>query len=67
MFSPQTQQAPRMKPGLNLMGEKQVDPRTEQYRKAIDREYDAALKKIPGQSGSLMHGCMGLFFDFLGA
>jgi len=45
----QGQQAPRMKPGLNLMGEKKVDPRTEEYRKAVDREYDAALKKIPDQ------------------
>ena len=42
-------QAPKMKPGLNLMGDKQVDPRTEQYRKNVDREYDAALKKIPDQ------------------
>lgn len=43
------QQVPKMRPGLNLMGEKQVDPRTEQYRKNVDREYDAALKKIPDQ------------------
>jgi hypothetical protein len=45
--SPQTQQMPKVKPGLNLMGEKQADPRTEEYRKAVDREYNAALKKIP--------------------
>ncbi len=47
--APQVQQAPKMRPGLNLMGDKQVDPRTEQYRKNVDREYDAALKKIPDQ------------------
>jgi len=47
--APQTQQAPRMKPGLNLMGEKQVDPRIQEYRKAVDREYDATLKKLPEQ------------------
>ena len=45
--APQAQQAPRMRPGLNLTGDKQVDPRTEQYRKAVDQEYNAALKKIP--------------------
>lgn len=27
--APQTQQMPRVKPGLNLMGEKQIDPRGE--------------------------------------
>jgi hypothetical protein len=43
------QQSPRGKPGLNLMRHKQVDPRVEQYRRAVDREYDAALKKIPEQ------------------
>jgi hypothetical protein len=41
--------AQRVKPGLNLMGEKQVDPRMEEYRKAVDREYNDALKKIPEQ------------------
>jgi len=46
--SPQTQ-PPKVKPGLNLMGEKYVDPRVKEYRKAVDREYDAALKKIPDQ------------------
>jgi hypothetical protein len=44
--APQTQ---RIKPGLNLMGEKQVDPRMEEYRKAVDREYNDTLKKIPEQ------------------
>jgi hypothetical protein len=39
----------RIKPGLNLMGEKQVDPRMEEYRKAVDREYNDTLKKIPEQ------------------
>jgi hypothetical protein len=43
----QTQQMPKIKPGLNLMGEKQVDPRMQEYRKAVDQEYNAALKKIP--------------------
>jgi hypothetical protein len=37
------------KPALNLMGEKPVDPRMEEYRKAIDREYNDALKKVPEQ------------------
>lgn len=46
--APQTQ-PPKVKPGLNLMGEKYVDPRVKEYRKAVDREYDAALKKIPDQ------------------
>jgi hypothetical protein len=32
-----------------MTGEQQVDPRMEEYRKAVDREYDAALKKIPEQ------------------
>jgi Skp family chaperone for outer membrane proteins len=45
--APQTQQMLKGKPGLNLMGEKQVDPRMEEYRKAVDQEYNAALKKIP--------------------
>jgi hypothetical protein len=45
--APQTQQMPKVKPGVNLMGEKQVDPRMEEYRKAVDQEYNAALKKIP--------------------
>ena len=45
--APKTQRAP--KPGLNLMGEKPVDPRMEEYRKAVDREYNDALKKIPEQ------------------
>ena len=45
--APRTQQAP--KSGLNLMGEKQVDPRMEDYRKAVDQEYNSALKKIPEQ------------------
>jgi opacity protein-like surface antigen len=45
---PQTQM-PKVKPGVNLMGEKYVDPRVKDYRKAVDREYDAALKKIPDQ------------------
>ena len=45
--APQTQQMPRGKPSLNLMGEKQVDPRVQAYRKAIDGEYESALKKIP--------------------
>jgi hypothetical protein len=40
---------PKVKPGLNMMGQKQVDPRTEEYRKAVDQEYNAALKKIPEQ------------------
>jgi hypothetical protein len=31
------------------MGEKYVDPRVKEYRKAVDQEYDAALKKIPDQ------------------
>ena len=44
------QDAPqRVKPGVNLLGDKNVDPRTKEYRQAIDREYDAALKKIPEQ------------------
>jgi hypothetical protein len=43
--APRTQRIP--KPGLNLTGEKQVDPRMEEYRKAVDREYDDALKKVP--------------------
>jgi hypothetical protein len=47
--APQTQQTSRVKPGLNLMGEKKVDPRVRAYRDAVDREYDAALKKIPEQ------------------
>jgi hypothetical protein len=47
--TPQTQQMPKMKPGLNLMGEKQVDPRVEEYRKAADQEYNSTLKKIPEQ------------------
>jgi hypothetical protein len=46
--APQTQM-PKVKPGLNLMGEKYVDPRVKEYRKAVDQEYDAALKKIPDQ------------------
>jgi hypothetical protein len=41
--------SPRVKPGVNLLGDKNVDPRTKEYRQAIDREYDAALKKIPEQ------------------
>jgi hypothetical protein len=45
----QTQQMPKFKPGLNLMGDKQVDPRMEEYKKAVDREYNNALKKIPEQ------------------
>jgi hypothetical protein len=45
--APQTQQ--KFKPGLNMMGEKLVDPRMEEYRKAVDREYNDALKKIPEQ------------------
>jgi hypothetical protein len=45
--APRTQRA--LKPGLNLMGEKHVDPRMEEYRKAVDREYNDALKKIPEQ------------------
>ena len=47
--APQAQQRPKIKPGLNMTGEQQVDPRMEEYRKAVDREYDAALKKIPEQ------------------
>jgi len=47
--APPTQKMPKIKPGLNLMGEKQVDPRVEEYRKAVDREYNAALKKVPEQ------------------
>jgi len=47
--APQTQQRPKIKPGLNLMQEQQVDPRMQEYRKALDREYDASLKKIPEQ------------------
>src|SRR5262249_9919269 len=43
--APQAQQRPKIKPGLNMTGEQQVDPRMEEYRKAVDREYDAALKK----------------------
>ena len=44
------QDAPqRVKPGVNLLGDKNVDPRTKEYRQTIDREYDAALKKIPEQ------------------
>jgi hypothetical protein len=31
------------------MGEKQVDQRMEEYRKAVDREYNDALKKVPEQ------------------
>jgi hypothetical protein len=31
--TPQTQQMPKFKPGLNLMGDKQVDPRMEEYKK----------------------------------
>ena len=42
-----SQTQPRAKPGLNLLGDKNVDPRVKEYRKAIDQEYDAALKKIP--------------------
>jgi len=45
--TPQTQQMPKVKPGLNLMGEKEVDPRVEAYRKAVDQEYNSTLKKIP--------------------
>ena len=45
----QTQQMPKFKPGLNLMGDQQVDPRMEEYKKAVDREYNDALKKIPKQ------------------
>ena len=45
--APRTQRAP--KPGLNLMGEKPVDPRMEEYRKAVDREYNGMLQKIPEQ------------------
>jgi hypothetical protein len=43
--APLTQRA--LKPGVNLMGEKQSDPRMEEYRKAVDQEFNAALKKIP--------------------
>ena len=32
-----------------MTGEKQVDPQTEERRKAVDQEYNAALKKIPEQ------------------
>ena len=39
----------RVKPGVNLLGDKNVDSRTKEYRQAIDREYDAAIKKIPEQ------------------
>ena len=39
----------QLKPGLNLMGEKQIDQRMEEYRKAVDREYNDALKKVPEQ------------------
>jgi hypothetical protein len=49
--TPQTQRMP--KPGVNLLGEKQVDPRVEERRKAVDQEYNSALKKIPEQKKTI--------------
>ena len=38
----------QLKPSLNMkMGEKEVDPRVQQYRNDVESEYNAALKKIP--------------------
>jgi hypothetical protein len=31
------------------MGEKQVDPAVDKYRKAVDQEYNAIIQKIPEQ------------------
>ena len=46
--APQTQMQ-KGRPSVNMMGEKYVDPRVKEYRKAVDQEYEAALKKIPDQ------------------
>jgi len=37
----------------NELRQKQGNPRMDQYGKAVDREYNAALKKIPEQKTNL--------------
>ena len=37
----------QLKPTFKMGGDKEVDPRTEQYRKDLEREYQSTLKKIP--------------------
>jgi hypothetical protein len=41
----------QLKPTLNMGmgGDKQVDPRVEQYRKDVEQEYKATLDKIPNK------------------
>ena len=37
----------QLKPTFKMGGDKEVDPRVEQYRKDVEREYKATLDKIP--------------------
>jgi hypothetical protein len=39
----------QLKPTFSMGGDKPVDPRVEQYRKEVEREYKATLDKIPNQ------------------
>jgi hypothetical protein len=39
----------QLKPTFKMGGDKETDPRVEQYRKDVEREYRATLDKIPNQ------------------
>ena len=39
----------QIKPTFKVGGDKEVDPRVEQYRKDVEQEYKATLEKIPNK------------------